>query len=60
MIIVSYMTTEPDYGRIGSLTYETATEADRRRTRVGWDWRDVAASGLVLAFIFAAYLYFRG
>jgi SSS family solute:Na+ symporter len=60
MIVVSYMTTEPDYGRIGSLTYETATEADRHRTRVGWDWRDVAASGLVLTFIFAAYLYFRG
>ena len=60
MIVVSYMTGAPDYGRIGSLTYETATDTDRRETRAGWDWRDIGASGFVLACILAAYLYFRG
>ena len=60
MIVVSYVTAEPDYRRIGSLTYETATDADRHRTRAGWDWRDIGASAAVLGCILAAYLYFRG
>ncbi len=60
MIVVSYMTREPEYGRIKSLTFGTATEDDRRRTRLSWSWREVLASAVVLAFIVAAYLYFRG
>jgi SSS family solute:Na+ symporter len=60
MIVVSYTTREPEYGRIKSLTFGTATEDDRRRTRLSWNWRDVLASAVVLAFIIAAYLYFRG
>ncbi len=60
MIVVSYLTREPDYEKIKSLTFATATEEDRRRTRASWDWRELLGSAIVLAFILAAYLYFRG
>ncbi len=60
MIGVSYATTEPDYGRIESLTFETSTEEDKRHTRSGWNWRDVAGSAAILAAILGAYLYFTG
>jgi SSS family solute:Na+ symporter len=60
MVIVSYLTAEPDYRSIRSLTYETATEEDRKRTRASWDARDLMGSAVVLAGIAAAYLYFRG
>jgi SSS family solute:Na+ symporter len=60
MIVVSFLTREPDYEKIKSLTFGTATEEDRRRTRASWDWRDLLGSAIVLAFILAAYLYFRG
>jgi len=60
MIVVSYATSEPDYGKIKSLAFGTATEEDRRRTRASWDWHDLLSSAVILAFILAAYLYFRG
>ncbi|MGA2585829.1 MAG: sodium:solute symporter [Candidatus Aminicenantales bacterium] len=60
MIVVSYMTKEPDYAAIESLTFGTTTAEDRRRTRISWNWRDLLASAIVLAFILGAYLYFRG
>ena len=60
MVVVSYMTAAPDYSRIGSLTYETTTEEDRRRTRASWGWREVASSAFVLACIIGAYVYFTG
>jgi SSS family solute:Na+ symporter len=60
MIVVSYMTGEPDYEKIKSLTFGTATDEDRRRTRLSWNWRDVLTSAVVLACILAAYLYFTG
>jgi len=60
MIGVSYMTAAPDERKIQSLTFGTATEADRRKTRAGWTWKEVAASGIVLACILGSYLYFRG
>ncbi|MGH9721373.1 MAG: sodium:solute symporter [Bryobacteraceae bacterium] len=60
MVVVSYMTAEPDYKRIQSLTFETLTGEDRRRTREGWDWKDVASSSVILSCILGAYLYFRG
>jgi solute:Na+ symporter, SSS family len=60
MVVVSYMTAKPDYGRITSLTYGTITEEDRKNTRAGWDWRDVASSAFILTCILGAYLYFRG
>ena len=60
MVVVSYMTPAPQYEKIKSLTFGTATEEDRRRTRASWDWRDVLSFGRVLAAILGAYLYFRG
>ena len=60
MVAVSYMTAAPEYEKIKSLTFGTATAEDRRRTRGSWNWREVLASAFVLAAILGAYLYFRG
>jgi len=60
MVGVSYLTSEPNYDRIQSLTYGTISDEDRRRTRASWSWHEVAASGFILACILGAYLYFRG
>jgi hypothetical protein len=60
MVVVSHLTAEPEYGRIRSLTFATATAADRAHTRAGWSWREIAGSALVLACILGSYLYFRG
>ena len=60
MILVSYMTSPPDDNKIRSLTFDTATEEDKRKTRAGWSWREVAGSCIVLACILGSYLYFRG
>jgi solute:Na+ symporter, SSS family len=60
MVTVSYMTREPEYAKIKSLAFGTATDEDRAKTRASWDWRDVAASALVLGVIIGGYLYFRG
>lgn len=60
MVVVSHLTPAPDYAKIQGLTYGTATDEDRARTRASWNWRDVAASLVVMAFIMGAYLYFRG
>jgi solute:Na+ symporter, SSS family len=60
MVGVSYMTAEPDYAAIQSLTFATKTGEDRAQTRASWDWRDIAGSAVVLSAILGAYLYFRG
>jgi solute:Na+ symporter, SSS family len=60
MVVVSYMTPQPDYATIQNLTFATKTMEDRAATRASWDWREVAASGFVLVCILGAYLYFRG
>jgi SSS family solute:Na+ symporter len=60
MVVVSYLTPAPDYDKIRSLTFGTITDDDRSQTRASWDWREVAASLVVMAFILFAYLYFTG
>jgi SSS family solute:Na+ symporter len=60
MVGVSYVTEPPPYEKISGLTYGTLTEEDKAKSRASWNWIDVAASGLVLALIAAAYLYFTG
>jgi SSS family solute:Na+ symporter len=60
MVTVSYLTQAPEYGKIKSLTFGTATDDDRAKTYASWDWREVAASAVVLLCILGAYLYFRG
>jgi SSS family solute:Na+ symporter len=60
MIAVSLMTPEPDLQQIRSLTFSTATEEDKKRTRASWNSVDLFTSAAVMAFILGAYLYFRG
>ena len=60
MVLVSYATPEPDYQKIKGLTFATATDEDRARTKASWDWREVGASLVVMAFIIGAYIYFTG
>ncbi len=60
MLGVSYLTAPPAYEKISGLTFGTLSEADRAASRSSWNWKDVAASLLVLAMILAAYLYFTG
>jgi len=60
MVIVSYVTKEPQYERIKSLTFGTATAEDKTKTRASWDWHDVVASAFILICIGFAYWYFRG
>ena len=60
MIVVSYLTSEPEYDRISGLTYGTITEEHKQESRDSWSSLDVAASVLLMVAILAAYLYFRG
>jgi SSS family solute:Na+ symporter len=60
MVVVSYATPAPQYEQIKSLTFGTATDEDRARTRASWGWHEVAASAFILLCILGAYLYFRG
>jgi SSS family solute:Na+ symporter len=60
MIVVSYLTPQPNAAQIKSLTFSTATNEDRAQTRASWGATEVVASLVVLAFILGAYLYFRG
>jgi SSS family solute:Na+ symporter len=59
MVVVSYMTAPPSEAQIKSLTFGTATEEDKRKTRASWGGVEVLASAVVLAAIVGAYLYFR-
>jgi len=60
MVVVSLCTASPSYERISGLTYATLNDEHRRESRSSWDWRDIAASLVVVAVIVVAYLYFRG
>ena len=48
------------YEQIKSLTFGTATDEDRAKTRASWGWQEVLASAFILLCILGAYLYFRG
>jgi solute:Na+ symporter, SSS family len=60
MVVVSYMTPAPDYGRISGLTYATTAAEHKRESRASWGPREVAGSVLVFLCILGSYLYFRG
>ena len=60
MIVVSHVTQKPDYRAIRNLTFDTTTEDEKRATRASWSWRELAGSGVALAGIVGAYLYFSG
>ena len=58
--IVSYLTEKPSYEKIVGLTYGTVTAEHKKETRASWTTTDLVTSGIVLALIIAAYLYFTG
>ena len=60
MVVVSYMTAEPDYNKIQNLTFATTTAEHREDTRASWGATEVLASAAVMVFILGAYFYFRG
>jgi solute:Na+ symporter, SSS family len=60
MIVVSYLGKAPEYATIKNMTFSTRTDDHRSESHASWDWRDVAASILVLVFIIGGYLYFTG
>jgi len=60
MVVVSYVTPAPAEERLMGLTFATVTAEQHRESRASWNRADVAASGIVLLLILAAYLYFRG
>ena len=60
MVAVSCATRKPRPEKIDGLTFATVSREDRARSRASWTFWDVAASGIVLLGILAAYLYFSG
>jgi len=60
MVVVSYLTAQPEYEKIKGLTFGTITDENRAKTAASWGAREVAASAFVLIVILAGYLYFRG
>ncbi|KAF0139002.1 MAG: Na+/glucose cotransporter [Stygiobacter sp.] len=60
MVVVSYMSEVPDYAKITGLTFGTRTDEQKKTTRESWSAIDVIASGIVLALILIAYIYFSG
>jgi SSS family solute:Na+ symporter len=60
MVVVSYLNPPPEYAKLQNLTFGTLTDQHRAESAASWDWRDLTASGFVLAVILGGYLYFRG
>jgi solute:Na+ symporter, SSS family len=60
LVGVSYATEAPDPAQIRDLTFATMSDDHRRASRASWSQIDVVNSGVVLALILAAYLYFNG
>ncbi len=60
MVGTSYLTAAPDYAKISNLSFGTRTAQHRAESTASWNWREVAASAVVLVVIAGGYLYFRG
>jgi len=60
MVVVSYLTEEPNQPQIQGLTFATASAEDKAQTRASWNWMDVLGSLVILACIAGAYIYFTG
>ena len=60
MFVVSYMTAPPSEKQLVGLTYATVTAEHKAETRASWNQWDVINTGIVLALILAAYVYFSG
>ncbi|MBP1679545.1 MAG: sglT 4, partial [Bacteroidetes bacterium] len=60
MFVASYLSEKPSEERIRNLTFSTLTEDHKRESRLSWSKWDVVNSGIVLALILMAYMYFTG
>jgi SSS family solute:Na+ symporter len=60
LIGVSYLTPAPAAKGLVGLTYATETAGQRRESRASWNRWDVVNTGIVLALIAVAYVYFNG
>ena len=60
MVVVSYLSEEPNQPQIQGLTFATASAEDKAQTRASWNWMDVLGSLVILACIAGAYIYFTG
>jgi len=59
-IVVSYATKQPNYAKIGGLTFSTLTAEDKLESRKTWNMKDVILSVLLVVIIITIYIYFRG
>ena len=60
MVIVSYLTEEPDEESIKGLTFFTLSEQEKKKDRSSISTVDVIMTIIVLLLIIFAYLYFSG
>jgi SSS family solute:Na+ symporter len=60
MFVASYMTAPPAASQLVGLTYDTVTAEQNAETRASWNQWDLINTGIVLALILAAYVYFSG
>lgn len=60
MVLVSYMTAEPDYNKTKNLAFGNRSDEHRAESAKSWGPREVAASVFVLIVILGGYLYFTG
>ncbi len=60
MFVASYMTAPPASSQLVGLTYDTVTAEQQAETRASWNQWDLINTGIVLALILAAYVYFSG
>jgi solute:Na+ symporter, SSS family len=60
MVVVSYLTSAPDYAKIKNMSFGTVTDEHRTESAKSWGALEVVASIFVLVVILGGYLYFRG
>ncbi len=58
MIVISILTTPPDYDRINGLTYQTTVGADRAKSRASWNRQDIVLSLVIVIIIIGILFYF--
>jgi SSS family solute:Na+ symporter len=58
VVVVSLLTKKPSSEQIVGLTYETATDEQRRENRESWNAWDIFGTVVVLGLVLGMYLYF--
>lgn len=60
LVGVSYATAPPSEAKLAGLTFATVSAEQKAETRASWGTPDVLGTGVVLALILLAYVYFSG